>query len=111
MRINRLFFEKPTVKVAEDLLGCYLINGNCAGKIVETEAYLEDDPGSHSFKGKTNRNEKMFGEAGKAYIYFTYGMYYCFNVVTNKEGKGEAVLIRALEPVSEIELMKKRRRK
>ncbi len=107
----RRFCERDTIKVAKELLGCYLVNGECVGKIVETEAYLENDEGSHSFKGKTKRNEKMFGEAGRAYVYLIYGMYNCFNVVTNKEGIGEAVLIRALEPVKGIEEMKKRRGK
>ncbi len=109
MKLNKKFFNKPTIEVAKALLGCYLIHGKCVGKIVETEAYLENDPASHSFKGKTSRNKAMFGEAGRAYIYFTYGMHYCFNVVTNKKGIGEAVLIRAVEPLKGIGIMKKRR--
>tara|TARA_Y100000310_G_C20691915_1_gene822847 strand:+ start:1642 stop:2181 length:540 start_codon:yes stop_codon:yes gene_type:complete len=105
---------KSTINVAKDLLGMYLVHeseeGKTVGKIVETEAYHhENDPGSHSYKGKTKRNAQMFGEAGKAYVYLIYGIYHCFNVVTNKEGLGEAVLIRALEPVEGVELMQKRR--
>src|SRR3989338_1070928 len=108
--LDKSFFKKSTLNAAQNLLGCYLIHNNCTGKIVETEAYLHNDKASHSFKGKTNRNEAMFSEAGKAYVYFTYGMHHCFNVVTNKKGVGEAVLIRALELIKGIEIMKKRRK-
>ena len=113
MILKKSFYNRNTVKVAKELLGKYLIHktkdGTTIGKIVETEAYLSNDPGSHSSIGKTKRNEKMFGKPGKAYIYLIYGMYNCFNVVTKPKGIGEAVLIRALEPVSGINLMKKRR--
>lgn len=106
-------FNKPTIEVAKALLGSYLIHespqGTTIGKIVETEAYLADDPASHSFVGKTPRNQQMFGSAGKAYIYLNYGVHNCFNVVTNKEGIGEAVLVRALEPIKGLKLMQKRR--
>jgi len=111
--LSKAFFNKSTLNVAKGLLGKYLLHhtkaGIIAGKIVETEAYLKDDPASHSFNGRTMRNSSMFKEAGTSYVYFTYGMYHCFNVVTNKEGVGEAVLIRALEPVEGIEIMKKNR--
>lgn len=109
--LPKTFFEKNTITVAKNLLGKYLIHKNLIGKIVETEAYLQDDPASHSFKGKTKRNLPMFDNPGTSYVYLTYGMYYCFNIVSNKKGIGEAVLIRALEPISGVNIMKKNRRK
>lgn len=111
-RVSNSFFNVTTEEVAQNLLGKILVriyNGRILlGKIVETEAYLdENDFASHSAVGITERNKVMFGEAGLAYVYFTYGMHYCFNVVTGEVGKGSAVLIRALEPLEGIDLMKK----
>ncbi|MBI5066126.1 DNA-3-methyladenine glycosylase [Candidatus Woesearchaeota archaeon] len=107
--LPKSFFNKSTIEIARNLLGKYLVHKNLVGKIVETEAYLKNDPASHAFKGKTERNKSVFGKPGISYVYFTYGMHYCFNVVTNK-GFGEAILIRALEPVEGVEVMKKNRK-
>ena len=112
--MRKEFFKKDTKSIEQSLVVMYLIHespeGKTVGKIVETEAYLFNDPAAHSFRGKTQRNAPMFGKPGRAYVYFTYGMHYCFNIVTGKEGIGEAVLIRALEPIEGIGLMKKRRK-
>jgi DNA-3-methyladenine glycosylase len=106
------FYLQPTLKIARELLGKVIVRklGDkiLAGKIVETEAYIgEDDPASHAFGGQTQRNKIMYLQGGHAYVYFTYGMHYCFNVVTEREGFPSAVLIRAVEPIYGIELMKK----
>ena len=90
------FFERDAVEVAPDLLNKLLFVGGVAARIVEVEAYTEDDPASHCFRGKTKRNEVMFGPAGHFYVYFVYGMHYCVNIVTGPEGSGQAVLLRAV---------------
>lgn len=97
------FLYGDVVAAAKRLIGCHLVRTidgrQLVGRIVETEAYHQTDAASHSYKGRTPRTDIMFGPAGYLYVYFTYGMHYCMNVVTGEEGEGSAVLIRAVEPL------------
>lgn len=109
------FFQSyDTLTLAQKLLGCELVHdspdGITAGIIVETEAYLSDDPACHAYQRRTPRTEPMYAAAGTIYVYLIYGMYQCVNVVSNREGIGEAVLIRALQPTQGMELMQMRRK-
>jgi DNA-3-methyladenine glycosylase len=108
--LRRPFYDRPTVEVARDLLGKILVHGSAAGAIVETEAYLGgDDLAAHTARGLTERTRVIFGPPGYAYVYLVYGMYECLNLVAEAEGKPGCVLIRALEPVAGVGLMRRRR--
>lgn len=108
--LERSFFARDAVVVAPELLNLVLRSGELAGRIVEVEAYhAKDDAASHAFRGPTPRNASMFGPPGHLYVYFTYGMHFCANVVCSKEGEASAVLLRALRPLSGLELMRARR--
>ena len=115
MKLPRSFYEQSTVDVAKLLLGKFLLrkhpDGDSVGRIVETEAYVgPQDLACHAAKGRTKRNAVMFGPPGHAYVYFIYGFYNMLNLVTEAKDYPAAVLIRAVEPVTGIELMKRRRR-
>jgi DNA-3-methyladenine glycosylase len=109
-RPRRPFFARPSKVVAPELLGSVLARRLETGevlrvRIVETEAYEQDDPASHAYRGRTPRNDVMFGPAGHLYVYFTYGMHHCMNVVTGTDGDGSAALLRAAQPIEGIESM------
>ena len=108
--LARSFYARPSLVVARALLGRDLVRSLPDGttlraRLVECEAYRQDDPASHSFKGLTERTEVMFGPPGHLYVYVSYGMHFCMNVVTGRNGEGSAVLLRAAEPLEGLELM------
>jgi DNA-3-methyladenine glycosylase len=109
-KLPRSFYNRPTLTVAEELLGKHLVyvhrGVRLSGKIVEVEAYIgEDDPACHAAPGPTSRNAVMYGPPGYSYVYFIYGMYHCLNIVTERKGFPAAVLFRALEPLEGVEKM------
>ena len=104
------FYARSVHAVACDLVGCVLRHGDAAGRIVEVESYHESEPACHAFAGLTPRTEVLFGPPGNAYVYRSYGIHACLNAVTDREGVGAAVLIRALEPLEGLDEMRARRR-
>jgi len=108
-RLGQEFFERDATVVAPDLLNKRFVVGDCAGRITEVEAYTSDDPASHCYNGPTPRNAVMFGPPGRLYIYFTYGMHYCVNISTGPDGVGQGVLLRAVTPLTGVDVMRARR--
>jgi DNA-3-methyladenine glycosylase len=113
-RLDRGFFDRPTLVVARELIGKVLVHrrgaSETAGAIVEVEAYIgEDDPACHAAPGPTARNAPLYGPPGLAYVYLNYGIHHLFNVVTEPEGRPAAVLVRALAPLDGLDLMRRRR--
>jgi DNA-3-methyladenine glycosylase len=109
VKLDRRFFARSVHEVAPELIGATLLVDGVGGRIVEVEAYDGQDPASHGFGGKTARNVSMFGHPGQAYVYRSYGIHWCLNLVTEEEGSAAAVLIRALEPTHGLDTMSERR--
>jgi DNA-3-methyladenine glycosylase len=109
VRLSRDFFARSVHEVAPELIGATLLLDGVGGVIVEVEAYDQEDPASHGFRGPTARNAAMFGPPGHAYVYRSYGIHWCINVVCDVEGRAEAALLRALEPTRGLDTMRARR--
>jgi len=108
--LTRRFFDRDALTVAPELLNKVLVGNGVAARLVEVEAYRADiDPASHAFGGSTARNQTMFGPPGRLYVYFTYGMHWCANVVCGTDGVASAVLLRAAAPLTGLDLMRRRR--
>jgi DNA-3-methyladenine glycosylase len=109
VRLGRDFYARSVHDVARDLVGCVVRHGETAGRIVETESYHMEEPACHAYVGLTERTRTLFGPPGHAYVYFSYGIHSLLNAVAEPEGTGAAVLIRALEPVDGLDVMRRRR--
>jgi DNA-3-methyladenine glycosylase len=109
VRLPQSFYDRSVHEVARELIGCVVRHGETAGRIVETESYHMEEPACHAFAGVTERTRTLYGEPGRAYVYFSYGVHSLLNAVAEPDGVGAAVLIRALEPVDGIEVMRARR--
>jgi DNA-3-methyladenine glycosylase len=109
MTLREEFFARSVHDVAPDLIGVTLLVDGVGGSIVEVEAYDHEDPAAHGYRGRTERNASMFGPPGHAYVYRSYGVHWCLNIVCEEEGTASAVLIRALEPAHGLDAMRKRR--
>jgi len=108
--LDRAFYARSVHLVARDLIGCVVRHGGAAGRIVETESYHQEEPACHAYAGLTERTQVLFGPPGSAYVYFSYGMHALLNAVSEDDGVGAAVLIRALEPLEGVDRMRERRR-